>query len=118
MINSQIKEIIENNPIFFATVMEGDKPNAVGVDKVKVVSENQILITDNYMKQTIKDLAENKNVCIIVWGKELRGYKIIGEAEYHTENDWHERVKNMPENAGEPAKGAILVNVTRVIELH
>jgi hypothetical protein len=49
-----IKNLIESNPVAFATITDGDKPSVIGVACVKVVSDNQILITDNYMNQTKK----------------------------------------------------------------
>jgi hypothetical protein len=51
-----LKKIIENNPVVVATVLDKKFPNAVTVAFVKVVSEKEIVITDNYLYQTIKDL--------------------------------------------------------------
>jgi predicted pyridoxine 5'-phosphate oxidase superfamily flavin-nucleotide-binding protein len=112
---SEIKLIIENNPVVLSTVMEGNKPNAIGVASVKVVLDDQILITDNYMNQTKEDIIKNNNVCVIVWDKELKGYKIIGKAEYFINGEWKKYVEQMPENNGLPAKGAILLKVDKII---
>ena len=113
---SEIKNLIENNPVAFATVTGGgNNPNVIGVAFVKVVSDNEILITDNYMNQTKNDILVNKNVCLLVWGTDLKGYKIIGEAEYFIEGKWKEYVEAMKENEGLPAKGAILVTVSKII---
>lgn len=54
----KIKNIIEKNPVAVATVFDKKFPNAVAVAFVKVVSDKEILITDNYLKQTIKDLGD------------------------------------------------------------
>ena len=64
IILKKIKKIIENNPVVMAKVMEKSKPNAVAVAFVKIVSDKEILVTDNYLNQTIKDLEENNNVCL------------------------------------------------------
>jgi predicted pyridoxine 5'-phosphate oxidase superfamily flavin-nucleotide-binding protein len=112
----EIKNLIEKNPVALATVMEDNKPNVIGVAGVKVVLENRILITDNYMNQTVKDILNNKNVCLEVWDKDLKGYKLIGDAEYFTVGEWKKIIEEMPENKGLPAKGAILVNVSKIIE--
>lgn len=112
---SEIKNIIENNPVSLSTVMVDGRPNAVGVACVKVVSNNEIIITDNYMNQTPKDISVNKNVCLLVWDSEMKGYKIIGQAEYFTKGKWLDFVKEMPENEGLPAKGAILITVEKII---
>jgi len=52
----KIKKLIENNPVVVATVLDRKFPNAVVVAFVKVISGGEVLITDNYLNQTIKDL--------------------------------------------------------------
>jgi uncharacterized protein len=111
----EVKQLIENNPVALATVTLNNKPNVIGVAAVKVVSDSEVLITDNYMNQTKKDIIENNNVCLIVWNKDLKGYKIIGKAEYFTEGKWKKHVEEMEENKYLPAKGAILIKVEKII---
>jgi predicted pyridoxine 5'-phosphate oxidase superfamily flavin-nucleotide-binding protein len=111
----EIKKLIEENPVSFSTVMAEGKPNAVGVACVKVVSDTEVIITDNYMNQTPKDIQNNKNVCLLVWDIEMKGYKLIGQAEYISSGKWLDFVKKLPENKGLPAKGVILVKVANII---
>ena len=111
----EIKQLIENNAVALATVTGDNKPNVIGVDGVKIVSDNQVLITDNFMNQTIKDIANNKNVCLAVWNKDLKRCKLIGKAEYFTEGKWKKYVENLKENNGLSAKGAILITVEKII---
>lgn len=112
---SKIKTLIENNPVALATITNDNKPNVIGVAFVKVISDSEILITDNYMNQTKKDIIGNNSVCLIVWDSDLKGYKIIGKAEYFTEGKWKESVEKMKENKGLPAKGALLITVEKII---
>lgn len=112
---NQIKKLIESNPMAFATITIDNKPNVIGVAFVKVVSDDQILITDNYMNRTVKDISQNKNVCLIVWDSEMRGYKLVGEAEYFIDGEWKNYVEKMEENKGLPAKGAILIKISKII---
>jgi predicted pyridoxine 5'-phosphate oxidase superfamily flavin-nucleotide-binding protein len=116
-INSEVKKIIEENPLAFATVDEAGKPNVIGVAFVKVVSRNQVLITDNYMKKTKENLEKNNNVCLAGWDKDWNGYKLVGTAEYFTSGKWKKFVEKMPENKSLPAKGAILVAISELIKL-
>ena len=51
----EIKSIIENNPVIVATVMKLNTPNIVAVTSVKVISDDSIVITDNYMKSTVEN---------------------------------------------------------------
>ncbi len=115
MIDEKAKKIIEENAMAFATVDGEYKPNVIGIACVKVVSENQILITDNYMKQTKENLKRNNNVSLVVWDKCWKGYKMIGTAEYFENGKWLEQVKKDPDNKGMPAKGAILVTLAKVM---
>ena len=111
----EIKQLIENNPVALSTVTLDNKPNVIGVAAVKVVSNKEVLITDNYMNQTQKDIIGNNNVCLIVWDKDLRGFKIIGKAKYFTEGKRKKYIEKMEENAGLPAKGAILIKIEKII---
>jgi predicted pyridoxine 5'-phosphate oxidase superfamily flavin-nucleotide-binding protein len=112
---SDYKNLIEENPVAFVTITKGNKPNIIGTACAKLVSENEILLTDNYMNQTILDIKQNNNVCLAVWDKNLKGCKIVGTAEYFDSGKWKTFVENLKENAGLPAKGAILINITKVI---
>lgn len=116
-ITKEAKKIIEENYVAFATASPRGVPNVIPVACVKVVGKNQILITDNFMKHTRKNLEKNSNVCLAVWNKKEKGYKLIGRAKYFSSGKWMQFVKQMPENKGFPAKGAILVTVSRLIEL-
>ncbi|MEI7480604.1 MAG: pyridoxamine 5'-phosphate oxidase family protein [bacterium] len=112
----EIKPLLESSPVALGTVMPDGKPNIIGVAFVKVVSDNQVLITDNYMNQTIQDINWNKNVCLLVWDNEMHGQKIVGEAEYYNEGEWLDYVKQLPENKDFSPKGAILVKITKIIK--
>lgn len=115
-INRDIKDLIEKNPVALATVMVNGKPNIIGVAYVKVIGEDRLLITDNYMNQTVSDIQNNPNVTLVVWDKEMNGYKLVGAAEYYKSGEWVGQVKSLPENKNHPTKGAILVNVELIIK--
>jgi len=116
-INSEIKKFIEENPLAFATLDDAGKPNVIGVAYVKVVSKNQILVTDNYMRQTKENLEKNNNVCLAVWDKEWNGVKLVGTTEYFASGKWKTFIEKIPENKGLPTKGAFLVTVSKLIKL-
>jgi len=52
----------------------------------------------------------------MVWDSNLCGHKIIGQAEYYTSGPWKDYVERMEENKGLPAKGAILIKVSKIIK--
>jgi predicted pyridoxine 5'-phosphate oxidase superfamily flavin-nucleotide-binding protein len=111
------KDLIENNPVAFATITSDSNPNIIVVASVKVVSDDEILVSDNYMDRTVKDVLVNDNVCLAVWNSEMRGCKLMGTARYFDTGNWVKYVKNMKENKGMPAKGALLIKVSKIINL-
>ena len=116
--NTAIKKIIEENPISLSTINTNNTPNVIAVAFAKVVSENQIVITDNYMSQTKENIKKNNNICIAAWNKDWDGYKLVGTAEYLDSGKWKKLVENIKENKGMSAKGAILIKVAKIIKLH
>jgi predicted pyridoxine 5'-phosphate oxidase superfamily flavin-nucleotide-binding protein len=116
-ITPKIKKIIENNPVTLATVDRFGKPNVSVVACVKVLSSNELLITDNFMSLTKKNILQNKHICLAVWNKKWEGVKFIGRAKYFSDGLWRDVVGKMKENKGLPAKGAIVVTVTKLIDL-
>ena len=111
------KQTIEKNPVALATVNNKGKPNVIAVSSCKVVSKNQILITDNFMKTTKENILENGKACLAVWNKKGNGFKIEGKAKYFTKGKWKKTVEKMPENKGLSAKGAILLTASKISKL-
>ena len=112
---SEIKKFIEDNTVAFATITNNNKPNVVIVDGIKVVSDDQVLICDNCMYQTIMDITNNNTVCLVVWNKDLQRYKLLGNAEYFTEGKWRKCADEILEKSGLIAKGAMVVTVEKII---
>ncbi len=120
-INEELRNLIEENPLAFATVDEDGNPHCIAVAFVKVVSKNQILVTDNYMVETKENIQRNPNVALTVWNKDWKenciGYELRGTAEYFREGAWYDMVKQIPENKREPCKGAILITINKIKKL-
>jgi len=114
-INSKNKKIIENNPIAFATI-SGNKPYVIGVAYCKILTKDTILITDNFMKTTVKNIMKNNNIALVAWNKKWKGIQALGKARYYEKGRWLDYVKRMKENKGLPARGAILVKVNKIIK--
>jgi predicted pyridoxine 5'-phosphate oxidase superfamily flavin-nucleotide-binding protein len=73
-INEELKKLIQENALAFATMDENGNPHCIAVGFIKVVSKNQILITDNYIVETIKNIQQGLNVALAVWDKQLKNF--------------------------------------------
>jgi len=111
------KNIIEDNPVAFASVDKNNKPNVIGVAYIKVIDEKHVLITDNFMNKTKENINYNNNICLAIWDKKWKGVKLIGKAKYFNRGKYLTYVKKMKENKNLPSNGAILVSVSKLIEL-
>ena len=120
-IKEELKKLIEENALALATVDESGNPHCIAVGFVKVISKNHVLITDNYMAETRNNIQKSTNVALSVWNnewkKECLGYELRGNAEYFKEGKWIKEIKKIPENKGEPCKGAILVTINKIKKL-
>ena len=119
-LNKNIKELLETNAVAVATISEVGTPHCIAIGFPKVISDSEVLITDNYMNETPKNIQNNSSVSLAVWSRnwendeECEGYELKGEASYYKEGDLHKKVKSMPENTGMPCKGVILVSVNTI----
>jgi len=107
-IEKEAIEIIERNPVAFATSTKDGKPHVIATAFVKVKSE-KIIITNNCMKTSIENIHQNKHVSIVVWNDKWKGYQIEGVADYFDKGEYMGFVKSMKENKNEPCKGAIVI---------
>jgi len=115
----QIKQLIESNPLSFATIDQFGNPHCIAVGDLKVVSKDKILIGDNYMAETVKNIKNNSNVALAVWNKNWKenciGYELKGTAEYFKSGKWYKMIKDI--HKGFPAKGAILITIQNIKKL-
>jgi len=114
---AKAKKTIEGNPVALATVSNSGKPNAIAVAFCKVVSKNQVLITDNFMRVTRQNILANGKACLVVWDKKWKGFKIEGKAKYFTNGKWKKIAEKIPQNKGLSAKGAIIVTASKISKL-
>jgi len=114
-ITSKVKKIIEENALALATINLRRNPYVIGVAYCKV-KENKIIITNNFMKNVIKNILNNPNIAIVVWDKKWNGYQFLGKAKYYQKGKWLNFVKSLKENKGMPTKGVIVVTINKIIK--
>ena len=117
-INEGIKKLIEENALGLASVNLKGEPHNIAIGFVKVVSKNKLLISDNYIDETLSNIQNNSNVALVVWPKNWKenciGYELKGKAEYFKSGKWLDEIKKIPENKDAPCKGAILVTINKI----
>jgi len=117
-IDNELKNLIENNVLTLTTVDKEMSPHSIAVAYVKVVDKDKVLVSDNYMKETIENLKTANNVSLLIWNENWKkncfSFELRGKAQYFTSGKWRDEVKKIQENRGNPAKGAILVTLTRI----
>jgi pyridoxine/pyridoxamine 5'-phosphate oxidase len=120
MITPGLKKFIEANAMGLATVGKNGKPHNIAVAYVKVVEDN-LVISNAHIKQSIKNIEQNANVSLVIWNKEWEtacvGYELIGKAKNYTSGKWFDFVCALPDNEGYKINSAIIVKITKIKKL-
>ena len=112
------KKLIEEQVLALATSDLDNKPNVIAVACCKVVAKDKILVTDNFMNKTKKNLLVNNRVAMAVWSKDWEeGYQFKGGAQYLTSGRWKKMVDEDPDNKEMAHKAAVLVTVDEIWDL-
>nr|WP_243687132.1 pyridoxamine 5'-phosphate oxidase family protein [Methanobacterium formicicum] len=61
----EMMEAIEKDLVFLATASSEGIPNVVPIGFARPIDNGSILIADNYMNKTRKNIEENPNVAIV-----------------------------------------------------
>jgi predicted pyridoxine 5'-phosphate oxidase superfamily flavin-nucleotide-binding protein len=69
-ISTKQKKIIENNVIALATSDKKGNINVVAIACVKIIDDDKLLITDNFMNKTRKNILENEKVAVAFWSED------------------------------------------------
>jgi len=109
MIN-KLKKQIEKSILALAT-SKNNKPHQIAVSCVKVLGSN-LIITDNFMKETKKNIKSNSKISLLFWKD--KGYELKGNAKYYPSGKWLNFVKNLKENKGYKPKGAIVIKINGI----
>ena len=111
----EYKDLIRNNNICIASVIEGGYPTIAVVRAVGVISDHELLITHCEMVKTIKNIMQNNRVCITCFDQNWEGVRIYGTAEYFPGvNEWSEKSREFMSDKSTPVKGAILITAEKV----
>jgi len=95
-IPEKVKNLFNDQDVIsFGTADVNNAPNVVAVFWKKITDDKTILLIDNYMDQTKKNIEQNSKVCLSFWDRKTgEGYKIKGDAYYHISGQVFTQGKN------------------------
>ncbi len=115
-LTEEVKESIKGvKNIFLATSSKAGVPNVIPMGAFKVIDDERILLSDQFMQKSLSNMKENPRIAIAYWG-EKGGFQIKGTVTLHTDDQvfkddvaWVKGIK-----ATLNPKTAIVMNVTDV----
>jgi predicted pyridoxine 5'-phosphate oxidase superfamily flavin-nucleotide-binding protein len=115
-LSEEMKEAIEKNLVFLATSSPEGIPNVVPIGFARPIDDETILIADNYMKKTRKNLENNPNLALIVSDAKTFPYQFKGTVELFESGKYFDEVVEWAQNVMtelEP-KSAIVFKVEEI----
>ncbi len=119
-LNQRMKEIFEKQrPIALATATQDGIPNVVPVGMKKIIDDETILISDQYLHKTRKNIEANPKVAITMWDK-TEGYQIKGTVTIETSGPLFEETAQWVEERGKTlnsplrSKGALILKIREI----
>lgn len=105
-----------NNIVVLATADKYGQPRAVLVE-TNVVQGNKIVITDNQMNITERNIVENPLVSILAFNKDYGKFlKISGKAAYYSDQGHLDWARSLETNKNWASKGVIEVIIDNIEE--
>lgn len=110
----EVKKAISRQEVFpVATSSEDNTPNVVYIKYLKVIDDHTVLIADNYLHKTRKNILANSRIAFVVLDEEKGSYQVKGTAERLEEGPLFEEVRDwVPEDM--PRSGAVKINIEEI----
>ena len=119
-ITEEMKDIAAKTKGFaLATVGKDGNPHVIPVGFAQMLSEDELLLVDVFMKKTLENIKANPKVAVSVWDMEtFKGYEFKGSARIETSgkafDDSVKMVKSMFPQFD--AKAAVIVKVDSIYD--
>lgn len=82
VLTEEMKDAIEkDNVVFFATATPDGVPNVVPIGFARPIDDNTILVVDNYLNKTRKNLEDNPKASLVVRDASKAPYQFKGTVE-------------------------------------
>ncbi len=100
-------------PAVLATVSADGVPNAIYVSCVEKLSEDKIVIAENYFAKTCANILAGSEGALLFLTTEGKAFQVKGSLERHTEGSIYDHMKEWLD-PNLPGAAAIVVNVEEV----
>ncbi len=95
-ITEEMMDVIKKTRGFaIATATKDGMPNVVPIHFTDIISDDEIMLVDIFMKKTIENIKNNPVVAISVWDWDAKptrkGYQFKGEARIETSGELYEK---------------------------
>ncbi len=119
-LTERMKEIFNKQRTFvFSTADKKGVPNAIPIGAVKLIDDETILASDQFLNKTLANMKENPVVAISFWDK-FEGYQIKGQVEIHTQGEMFEETTEWARKIGEAvgvplkSKSAVVIKIQEI----
>lgn len=119
----RMKAMFENVPtVILATATADGTPNAVPVGSKKIIDEETILISNQFLNKTLANLKSNPKAAVSFW-EGFEGYQFKGTVTIETTGERFketaEWIEDMGNKIGFPlkSKGAVIFNIEEIYGL-
>jgi uncharacterized protein len=115
----EMMEAVEKDLVFLATSTNEGIPNVVPIGFARPIDEETILIADNYMNKTRKNLEENPNISLVTKDATKCPYQFKGKIEIFEAGKYFDIVTEWGQNAMTKLtpKAAILMKVSEIYSI-
>ena len=117
-ITEEMKEVAGKTRAFaVATATKEGDPHVIPVAFGKVLSEDELLLVDVFMKKTLENIKANPRIAVSVWDMEsVKGYEFKGNARIETSGKVFDESVKMVKSRGPQlnAKAAVIVKVDSI----
>jgi predicted pyridoxine 5'-phosphate oxidase superfamily flavin-nucleotide-binding protein len=114
VITQDMRDIAAKATVYiFATASKDGRPNAVPIGIARIISDDEILLADNFMLKTRWNLEENPVAAVSYWSEEDRyGYQLKGKTRIETSGEEYNKTVRHMEGEKIPLKPKAVVILT------
>ncbi len=115
----EMVDAVEKDLVFLATSSKKGIPNVVPIGFARPIDDETILIADNYMNKTRKNLEENPNISLVTKDATKCPFQFKGKIEIFESGKYFDIVTEWGQNAMTKLtpKAAILMKVEEIYSI-